>query len=96
MIIISRISIREACLTELNLSDKFNHHKAKEQTLSRLTTAQLFDTVETILMRRQELLVPYFDTSFKLAVFSGDIGAGAVLKQEDNNEAQLPSSRLLF
>ena len=49
-----------------------------------------FDTVKAILMSTPVLLAPNFDKSFRLAVDASDIGAGAVLLQEDNNGVDHP------
>ena len=51
-----------------------------------------FDKLKAILKSTPVLLAPDFDKSFKLAVDASDIGAGAVLIQEDNNGVEHPVS----
>ena len=50
------------------------------------TTAcqEAFDRVKAILLSSPVLTVPDFDKQFKLYVDASDVGAGAVLQQEDN------------
>ena len=49
-----------------------------------------FDKLKAILKSAPILLAPDFDKPFKLAVDASDIGAGAVLLQEDNNGVDHP------
>ena len=49
-----------------------------------------FDKLKAILMSTPVLLAPNFDKAFKLAVDASDIGAGAVLIQEDDNGVDHP------
>ena len=49
-----------------------------------------FDKLKAILMSTPVLLAPNFDKPFKLAVDASDLGAGAVLIQEDNNGIDHP------
>ena len=51
-----------------------------------------FDKLKAILKSTPVLLAPDFDKSFKLAVDASDIGAGAVLIQEDSNGVDHPVS----
>ena len=51
---------------------------------------EAFDKLKAILKSSPVLLAPDFDKSFKLAVDASDIGAGAVLIQEDNNGVDHP------
>ena len=49
-----------------------------------------FETVKAILMNTPVLLAPDFNKPFKLAVDASDIGAGAILVQDDNNGVEHP------
>ena len=49
-----------------------------------------FEKVKAMLMHEPVLCVASFEKSFKLAEDASDVGAGAVLLQEDVNEVEHP------
>ena len=60
------------------------------------STLSAFGKVKAILMSPLVLVTPIFQKNFKLAVDASDVGAGAVLLQEDVVGIDHPACMLLF